>query len=111
VLTAKDAVADRVQGLDAGADDYLIKPFAFPELLARIRALIRRGKAAEPTLLRCADLELKWIVEARYGAISVSACTSGGSRFTIRLPNHLLENGAYGYPQANHVSGFAGAKP
>ena len=58
VLTAKDAVGDRVQGLNAGADDYLIKPFAFPELLARIRALIRRGKAEEPTSLKCADLEL-----------------------------------------------------
>jgi len=58
VLTAKDAVGDRVQGLNAGADDYLIKPFAFPELLARIRALIRRGKGEEPPSLRCADLEL-----------------------------------------------------
>lgn len=53
----------------------------------------------------------KWIVEAHYGAIWVSACTSGGSRFTVRLPNHPLENGAYGYPRANYVSGFAGAKP
>jgi len=44
VLTAKDTVEDRVQGLDLGADDYLVKPFAFPELLARIRALLRRGR-------------------------------------------------------------------
>src|SRR5215510_14137004 len=44
ILTAKDAVEDRVQGLDCGADDYLIKPFAFPELLARIRAMLRRGR-------------------------------------------------------------------
>jgi len=45
VLTAKDAVADRVEGLDLGADDYVVKPFAFPELLARVRALLRRGSA------------------------------------------------------------------
>ena len=58
MLTAKDRVNDRVQGLDAGADDYLVKPFAFPELLARVRALLRRGKIDESTMLRCADLEL-----------------------------------------------------
>lgn len=46
MLTAKDAIADRVQGLDAGADDYLVKPFAFDELLARVRALLRRAKPA-----------------------------------------------------------------
>jgi len=51
----------------------------------------------------------KWIVEAHHGAISVTANTSGGSRFTIRLPNYLLENGVNGYPQTNHLSGFAGA--
>jgi len=58
VLTAKDRVKDRVQGLDAGADDYLVKPFAFPELVARVRALARRGKMEETKPLRCADLEL-----------------------------------------------------
>lgn len=47
MLTARDAVADRVEGLDAGADDYLVKPFAFDELLARIRALTRRGRSAQ----------------------------------------------------------------
>ena len=46
VLTARDTVADRVEGLDAGADDYLVKPFAFAELLARIRVLLRRGAPA-----------------------------------------------------------------
>ena len=58
MLTAKDAVADRVQGLDAGADDYLIKPFSFNELLARIRALLRRAAPAHPEVLRFADLSL-----------------------------------------------------
>jgi len=51
-------VEDRVRGLEGGADDYLVKPFAFSELLARVQALLRRGRAQEPTLLRLADLEL-----------------------------------------------------
>jgi DNA-binding response OmpR family regulator len=58
LLTAKDALADRVLGLDAGADDYLVKPFAFPELSARIRALLRRGTAAQTTILRISDLQM-----------------------------------------------------
>ena len=58
LLTAKDAVEDRVQGLDTGADDYLVKPFAFPELLARIRALLRRGQTETPAKLKLSDLEL-----------------------------------------------------
>jgi len=58
ILTARDTVQDRVVGLDAGADDYLVKPFAFPELAARIRALLRRGRSEPPSRLRVADLEL-----------------------------------------------------
>lgn len=58
VVTARDAVDDRVKGLDGGADDYLVKPFAFAELLARLRALLRRGKPEEALRLRVADLEL-----------------------------------------------------
>ncbi len=58
-LTARDRVKDRVKGLELGADDYLVKPFAFAELLARVRSLTRRGYASlEPTLLQVADLEL-----------------------------------------------------
>ena len=57
-LTARDQVKDRVKGLELGADDYLVKPFAFAELLARARTLLRRGKAKEPELLHVADLEL-----------------------------------------------------
>ena len=58
-LTAKDQVEDRVKGLELGADDYLVKPFAFSELLARIRTLLRRGRnGTEPTTLSLADLEL-----------------------------------------------------
>jgi len=58
VLTARDGVEDRVLGLDLGADDYLVKPFALPELLARIRALLRRGRPSEVLRLKAADLEL-----------------------------------------------------
>jgi len=58
ILTARDGVDDRVTGLDLGADDYLVKPFALPELLARIRALLRRGRPSEAFRLKAADLEL-----------------------------------------------------
>jgi len=57
-LTARDQVADRVKGLELGADDYLVKPFAFSELLARVRTLLRRGRARESAVLAIADLEL-----------------------------------------------------
>jgi two-component system copper resistance phosphate regulon response regulator CusR len=58
ILTARDTVGDRVDGLDAGADDYLVKPFAFPELLARVRALTRRGRTDEVLRIRIADLDI-----------------------------------------------------
>jgi two-component system, OmpR family, response regulator len=58
MLTARDGVQDRVGGLDAGADDYLIKPFSFAELLARLRALARRGLAERPTVLQAGSLRL-----------------------------------------------------
>ena len=58
MLTARDAVEDRVAGLDGGADDYLVKPFSFDELLARLRALARRGAAERPAVLEAGDLQL-----------------------------------------------------
>jgi len=57
-LTARDAVQDRVKGLELGADDYLVKPFAFSELLARVRSVLRRGPNRQPDVLRVADLEI-----------------------------------------------------
>ena len=58
VLTARDTLDDRVKGLDSGADDYLVKPFAFAELLARIRALLRRGRGGDALRLMAGDLEM-----------------------------------------------------
>jgi DNA-binding response OmpR family regulator len=58
ILTARDGVDDRVRGLDLGADDYLVKPFALPELMARIRAILRRGRPSDVFRLKAADLEL-----------------------------------------------------
>jgi DNA-binding response OmpR family regulator len=58
ILTARDGIEDRVLGLDLGADDYLVKPFALPELLARMRALLRRGRPSDVLRLKAADLEV-----------------------------------------------------
>ncbi len=64
ILTARDAVEDRVLGLDSGADDYLVKPFAFAELLARIRALLRRGRPDQALRLKLADVELDCVTRS-----------------------------------------------
>jgi DNA-binding response OmpR family regulator len=76
MLTARATVSDRVSGLDAGADDYLTKPFAFPELMARVRALLRRGEALAPTLLRVGDVELDPArLAAARGGVSITLTT------------------------------------
>jgi two-component system copper resistance phosphate regulon response regulator CusR len=80
-LTARDSVEDRVRGLESGADDYLIKPFAFAELLARIRTLLRRTPNQQPALLHVADLELDL---ARHRA------TRGGVRLDLRPKEFAL---------------------
>jgi heavy metal response regulator len=76
MLTARDTVADRVSGLDAGADDYLVKPFAFEEFLARARALLRRGSHQHTALLRVGDLTLDpFRREAQRGARRLTLTT------------------------------------
>jgi DNA-binding response OmpR family regulator len=71
ILTARDALQDRVQGLDMGADDYMVKPFELPELLARLRALLRRSQAATSAVLRFGPLELDMAL--RQASIQVAA--------------------------------------
>jgi heavy metal response regulator len=72
MLTAKTSVEDRVEGLDSGADDYLTKPFAFAELLARVRSLLRRGLMEKSTILAIADLELDTVThKARRGGRTI----------------------------------------
>jgi DNA-binding response OmpR family regulator len=80
VLTARDSVADKVRGLDLGADDYLTKPFSFDEFLARVRALLRRGAAAGP-VLRLADLTLD---------PSTREVRRGVRRITLTVREHAL---------------------
>lgn len=81
LLTARIAVADRVTGLDLGADDYLTKPFAFEELLARVRALLRRGATAAPTVLIAADLRLD---------PATHQVTRGGKRIDLTSKEYAL---------------------
>jgi two-component system, OmpR family, copper resistance phosphate regulon response regulator CusR len=88
LLTSRDAVEDRVRGLDSGADDYLVKPFAFPELLARARALLRRGSADASPRFKLADLEMD---------VSQRAALRGGQSLDLTarefdLLEYLFEN-------------------
>jgi len=93
MLTARDAVADKVAGLDLGADDYLTKPFAFEELLARVRALLRRGTDQRAAVLRLGDLSLDPATrEARRGArrIALTAREYSLLDYFLRNPGRLL---------------------
>ncbi|MBI2911237.1 MAG: response regulator transcription factor [Chloroflexi bacterium] len=93
MLTARDAVDDRVTGLDSGADDYLTKPFAFQELLARIRALLRRQGASRDPLLRAGDLEINTVThEVRRGGrpIELTSKEYAILEYFARSPNRVL---------------------
>jgi two-component system OmpR family response regulator len=93
MLTARSAVEDRVAGLDSGADDYMVKPFAFAELLARLRALVRRGDAERPAVLSVGDLRLDPATRevARAGtAISLSAKEFALLETFMRRPGEVL---------------------
>ncbi len=93
VLTARDTIEDRVTGLDMGADDYLVKPFAFAELLARIRALFRRGPAEHAHRLQIADLELDVVTRtARRGGTPLELTTREFEllEYLLRHQGHLV---------------------
>lgn len=87
-LTAKDQIRDRVAGLDAGADDYLVKPFAFEELLARVRALLRRPHTTESTILRVDDL----VLDPAQFAVERAGKTVNLSRREFALLEYLMRN-------------------
>jgi DNA-binding response OmpR family regulator len=87
LLTARDAIEDRVRGLNLGADDYLVKPFAWDELIARVRALVRRGHGQKSSLLRVADLEID---------TSAKSVRRGGKTIVLSAKEYaLLEYLAY----------------
>ena len=93
ILTARDALDDRVRGLDEGADDYLIKPFAFPELLARIRALLRRGRPDQVLHLKVGDLEMDLVTRmvTREGqTIELSAREYDLLEYLLRYRGHVV---------------------
>jgi len=93
ILTARDAIDDRVLGLDSGADDYLVKPFAFAELLARIRALVRRGRTDQVLRFKLGDLELDLVSRqvARGGyALSLTAREFELLEYLLRHAGHTV---------------------
>jgi len=104
LLTARDAIADKVAGFDHGADDYLTKPFDVAELLARVRALLRRGTAAQPSVLRLGDLSLDVATrEVRRGdrKIELTAREHALLEFLLRHPGRVLSRALI----AQHVWG------
>lgn len=99
ILTALSALEEKVDGLDAGADDYITKPFAFEELLARVRAILRRGEASEGRTLRCEDLELDLYTRTanRKGdAVELSNKEFTLLEFLMRHPNRVLSRSQIG---------------
>jgi two-component system OmpR family response regulator len=93
MLTARDSVDDRVQGLDVGADDYLTKPFSFTELAARLRALVRRGATERPSILQVADLTLDpatRVVRRGDTAITLTSKEFALLEFFMRHPGEVL---------------------
>ena len=93
ILTARDGLDDRVVGLDSGADDYLVKPFAFPELHARLRALTRRGREKETTKLTCADLVLDRLARSVVRAgkpVELTAKEFDLLEFLLRHQGHVV---------------------
>ena len=104
-LTARDAVGDRVEGLDLGANDYLVKPFAFDELLARIRAMTRRAAGSSTNVFTCGDLVLdtaKHSVQRAGRAIELSAREFAVLEYLIRnkgavLSRESIENNVWNY--------------
>lgn len=91
ILTAKDALEDKILGLDLGADDYLVKPFAFPELTARIRALLRRGRGDQALKLGLADLEMDLVKRTVLRARQVIPLTAK----EFELLEYLLRNSGH----------------
>jgi DNA-binding response OmpR family regulator len=93
ILTAKDATEDKIKGLDAGADDYVTKPFSFSELSARVRALIRRGKKADPTVLAIDNLSLDPATRtAKRGNKTITLTTREYAllEYFMRNPNRVI---------------------
>ena len=93
ILTARGEVTDRVAGLNAGADDYVQKPFAFPELVARIHALLRRSGPVAPSVLRVGDIELdpgRFEVRRRGVSISLTAKEFAILKYFMRLAGELV---------------------
>jgi DNA-binding response OmpR family regulator len=93
MLTARDALEDRVAGLDDGADDYLVKPFAFPELAARVRSLARRDTTAESSIYRVGDLELddaRHVARRGQRVLELTAKEFALLRFFMAHPGEVL---------------------